>query len=470
MPNVEALDSAAKKELARIAELPEISLKEKKLIPPQYAAELDPISRRSTMEEANLGLTEAQARVEAHRCMKCKKPACTAACPIGMPIPQYLEHVASGDFQGAIDIIRHTSLIPSICSRVCPHERQCQSNCALGKLLKDPGKGIHMGNMERFCADYERENLGGKKALPVAPDTGKKIAVIGAGPAGLGAAIDLRTRGHKVVIFDEYDELGGVLRYGIPEFRLPKKILDYELSILPDMGIETHSKVHIGSDITVNDLLSQGFDAVFIGNGANVPIVPEIPGKDCRGIFTARDYLRAANRGERLDSGKNVIVVGGGNVAMDAARMAFREGAETVKLVYRRTVNEMPACWTEIHEATEEGVQVLELRSPREFIADETGHVKQAKLDVFKLGEPDANGRPAPVKIEGETETIDCDTVIFAVGNKVSSEILDSVKGEEARKKVYVGGDALYGPKTVVLALRTGREIAERIHTDLCEN
>lgn len=468
MQDIEALDSAAKKELARIAELPDISLKEKKLIPPQYAAELDPLSRRATMEEANLGFTEAQARVEAYRCMKCKKPACTAACPIGMPIPQYLEHVARGDFQAAIDLIRQTSLIPSICSRVCPHERQCQSNCAMGKLLKDADKGIHMGNMERFCADYERENLGGKKALPVAPDTGKKIAVIGAGPAGLGAAIDLRMRGHKVVIFDEYDQLGGVLRYGIPEFRLPKKILDYELSILPDMGIETHSKVHIGKEISVNDLIAQGFDAVFIGNGANEPVVPGIPGKNLGGIFTAKDYLKKANRGEPLDSKKNVVVIGGGNVAMDAARMAFREGAETVRLIYRRTVKEMPACWTEIHEATAEGVQVLELRSPAEFIADENGNVKQARLDIFTLGEPDANGRPTPVKVEGASETIDCDTVIFAVGNKVSSEILDSVVGEEVKKKVYVGGDALYGPKTVVLALRTGREIAAKIHQDLC--
>ena len=468
MPDIEALDFAAQKELARIAELPEVSLKEKRQIPPQFAAELDPVSRRSTMEEANLGFTVAQARVEANRCMKCKKPACTAACPIGMPIPEYLEFVAKGDFQKAIDLIRQTSLIPSICSRVCPHERQCQSNCALGKVLKDPAKGIHMGNMERFCADYEREHLGGKKALPIAASTGKKIAVVGAGPAGLGAAIDLRTRGHQVEIFDEYDELGGVLRYGIPEFRLPKKILDYELSILPEMGIVTHPKTHIGRDLSVNDLLKMGFDAIFVGNGANEPIIPNVPGKDLKGIWTARDYLRSANRGEALDSGKNVIVIGGGNVAMDAARMAFREGAEKVRLVYRRTVKEMPACWTEIHEAMEEGVEVLELRSPSGFIADENGRVKGANLGVLELGEPDEHGRPTPVPVEGAAETIECDTVIFAVGNRVSTEIIDSASGEEAKKKIYVGGDALYGPKTVVLALRTGREIAEKIHRDLC--
>lgn len=468
MLKISELDQAAQRELAHIAELPALSLKEKKLIPSQKAAELDPIARRTSMDETNLGFTEAQARVEAHRCMKCKKPACTAACPIEMPIPQYLEHVADGDFQGAIDLIRQTSLIPSICSRVCPHERQCQSNCALGKVLKDPDQGIHMGSMERFCADYEREHLGGKKSLPIAPDTGKKIAIVGAGPAGLGAAIDLRTRGHKVVIFDEYDQLGGVLRYGIPEFRLPKKILDYELSILSEMQIETHSGIHVGQKFTVNEILSQGFDAVFIGNGANDPMMPEIPGKELKGVFSAKDYLRAANRNEPLDSGKNVIVIGGGNVAMDAARMAFREGAETVRIVYRRTQKEMTACWTEICEATDEGCEVLELRSPRELLSDETGRVCGANLDKFELGEADEHGRPRPVKIEGASETIHCDTVIFAIGNAISPEVLNSAVGEDVRKKVYVGGDALYGPKTVVLALKTGRQIAEKIHQDLC--
>ncbi len=466
MENIVALDQAAKAELARIAALPAITMQEKKSIPAQHAAELDPLTRKTTMDETNLGLTEAQARLEANRCLKCKKPACSAACPIGMPIPQYLERVAAGDFQGAIDLIRGTSLIPSICSRVCPHERQCQSNCTMGKVLKNPANGIQMGSMERFCADYEREHLGGKKPLPVAPDTGKRIAVIGSGPASLGAAIDLRARGHHVEIFDSYDQLGGVLRYGIPEFRLPKAILDYELSILPKMGIIAHTGVHVGKEISVSEILSRGFDAVFVGNGADLPVVPELPGVHIEGVCNAKDYLEKANRNEPLDSRKNVIVVGGGNVAMDAARMAFRKGAEKVRIVYRRTTREMPACSAEIEEALSEGAQILELRSPGEFIADESGHVKQAKLDIYTLGEPDAQGRPTPIKVEGQSELLDCDTVILAFGSKISSEILDSVK-EEDKSRVYVGGDALYGPKTVVLAMRSGREIAAKIHEDL---
>ena len=485
MNDIAALDQAAQAELARIQALPSITLKDKLAIQPQYAAELDPMARRTTMDETCLGYTEAQARVEASRCMKCKKPFCTAACPIGMPIPQYLERVAEGDFQGAIDIIRATSLIPSICSRVCPHEKQCQSNCAMGKSLKDPNKGLHLGNMERFCADYEREHLGGKKALPVAPETGKKVAVIGAGPAGIGCAIDLRCRGHHVEIFDAYDQLGGVLRYGIPEFRLPKKILDYELSILPEMGIECHSGIRIGKETSVEDLFNQGFDAVFIGNGAGKPVTTGVEGETLKGVFTAKEYLMLANRGEKIDSGKNVIVVGGGNVAMDAARMAFRLGAETVHIVYRRTQEEMPACKAEIHETVEEGVQILELHNPAEYIADENGRVKQARLDVFELGAPDENGRPTPVKIEGKSEVIDCDTVVVAVGSKVSDEISSYTKalevkhnstfavkneesGETTMQNVYVGGDAKHGPKTVVLAIKTGRDAAAAIHKALC--
>ena len=466
METIAELDQAAKAELAQLAQLPAITMKEKRTITPQTAAELAPLSRRTTMDETNLGFTEAQARLEANRCLKCKKPSCTPACPIGMPIPEYLERVAAGDFQGAIDIIRSTSLIPSICSRVCPHERQCESSCTLGKLLKDPKKGVHLGNMERFCADYEREHLGGKKPLPVGANTGKKIAIIGSGPASIGAAIDLRAFGHQVEIFEEYDQLGGVLRYGIPEFRLPKKILDYEIATLKQMGVICHTKVHVGKDVSIDELLLQGFDAVFVGNGASLPSVPKIPGIDLKGVFNAKDYLERANRGAALESGKNVIVVGGGNVAMDAARMAFRLGAEKVRFVYRRTREQMPACSEEIHDATSEGAEIVELRNPCELIGDENGRVKQAKLDVFTLGEPDEKGRPAPGKVEGESEMIDCDTVVLAIGSKTATDVLDSAS-EDSKKKVYVAGDALYGPKTVVLAIRTGRETAAQIHKDL---
>ncbi|MCF0225292.1 MAG: NAD(P)-dependent oxidoreductase [Fibrobacter sp.] len=483
MQTLEELDQAAKQELDRIAALPTLSMKDKVAIPPQKAADLPPDSRKRTMDETSLGLTKNQAILEAHRCVKCKKPFCTAACPIGMPVPQYLECVAAGDIQGAIDIIRATSLLPSICSRVCPHERQCQSNCTMGKSHKDMSKGLQLGQMERFCTDYEREHLGGKKALPIAAPTGKKIAVIGSGPAGIAAAIDLRTKGHEVVIFESKEKLGGVLRYGIPEFRLPKHILDYELSILPQMGIECKTNVDVFKDISIGDLWAQGFNAVFIAYGASTPIKAKVPGEDLKGVFTAEEYLRKANCGEAIDSGKNVVVVGGGNVAMDASRMAYRLGAEKVRIVYRRTQSEMPSCKAEISEALEEGAEIVELRSPTEFVADENGRVAKANLSVFELGEPDENGRRKPIVVDGASDTIDCDTVVIAIGSRVDSSAKESIQGLETNpngtilvregtnqtsvQNVFVGGDAQLGPMTVVMAMRTGREAAAGIHEQL---
>ncbi len=482
--NIEDLDRAAQAELERLQSIPEPTLKDKMSIQPQRFAELPSMDRRKTMDETILGYTVAQARVEASRCMKCKKPFCTAACPISMPVPEYLEMVAGGNIQGAINLIRQTSLMPSICSRVCPHERQCQSNCAMGKCLKDPSKGLHLGEMERFCADYERENLGGKPVPAVGEPTGKKVAVVGSGPSGFAAAVDLRTLGHEVVIFEAYDLLGGVLRYGIPEFRLPKKILDYEYSILPKMGIECRTGVTVGKDITIEEIFNQGFDAVFVGNGAAEALKTGIPGEDLQGVFTAEEYLRKANRGEAIDSRKNVLIVGGGNVAMDASRMAWRLGAESVTIAYRRTLNEMPACKAELKDAINEGVHIMELHNPSELVADESGRVACAKLDKFQLGEPDEKGRPRPVKIEGVCEEIACDTVVLAIGSRVSGEIAatapaletnkngtfvvkDPLTGETTMQNVYVGGDALHGPLTVVMAMKTGRQAAVAIHKAL---
>ena len=484
MQDTAALDKAAQAELERIQALPSLTLKDKLTIPPQQAAELPAMDRRTTMDETILGFTETQAKVEASRCMKCKKPFCTEACPIKMPVPQYLEKVAAGDIKGAIDMIRGTSLLPSICSRVCPHEKQCQSSCSMGRSLKDLNKGLKLGEMERFCADYERKNLGGKPVPVVAPSTGKKVAVIGSGPAGFAAAVDLRVQGHDVVIFESYDLLGGVLRYGIPEFRLPKEIVDYEYSILPKMNIECRTGVTVGKDITVEELFKQGFDAVFLGNGANQPMTLGVPGENLKGVYTAEEYLRKANRGELIESGANVVVCGGGNVAMDASRMAFRLGAKNVTIVYRRTQNEMPSCKAEQKEALAEGVVVKELCNPCEFFGDENGHVKGIKLDKFMLGEPDENGRARPVKIEGESETMECDTVVFAIGSKVSGEIKESAPaldtnrngtyivkdeatGETSIDMVYTGGDAMHGPLTVVMAMKTGRKAATAIHKKL---
>lgn len=481
---VSELTQAAQQELDRLAAQPTITLKDKLGIQPQEAAELDPVVRRTTMDETCLGFTEAQAKLEASRCMGCKKPFCTAACPIGMPVPQYLQKVAAGDFQGAIDIIRDTSLFPSICSRVCPHERQCQSNCAMGKSLKDPKKGIHLGLMERFCADYERLNLGGKKVPAVAPATGKKIAVIGSGPAGLSAAIDLRKQGHEVVIFESQPKLGGVLRYGIPEFRLPKEILDYELSIVEKMGIECRTGIRVFKDVTVDYLWKQGFDAIFVGIGAAVPMKLGIPGEDLKGVYTAEEYLRKGNNGEEIYSGKHVIIAGGGNVAMDAARMAYRLGAESVRIVYRRTLNEMPACRAEIKEVLDEGVKVMQLHTPEAFIPDEEGKVCMAKLGMFELGELDENGRPRPIRVKGDGATIVCDTAVIAIGSKVSPVAAEGIPGLETNKNgtfvvkdaatgettvenVYTAGDSMHGPLTVVMAMKTGRQAAAAIHKKL---
>ncbi len=481
MHDLESLNQAAEQELARIQALPTITLKDKLGIQPQEVAELDPIKRRTTMDETSLGFTEAQAKVEANRCMNCKKPFCTAACPIGMPVPQYLELVRAGDFQGAIDMIRENTLLPSICSRVCPHERQCEGACALGKSLKDPAKGLKMGLMERFVADYERKNLGGKKVPAIAPATGKKIAVIGAGPAGLSAAIDLRTKGHEVVIFESQPKLGGVLRYGIPEFRLPKEILDYELSIIEKMGIECRTGIRVFKDVTIDYLWKQGFDAIFVGIGAAVPMKLGIPGEDLKGVYTAEEYLRKGNLGEEIYSGKHVIIAGGGNVAMDAARMAFRLGAESVRIVYRRTLNEMPACKAEVKEVLDEGVKVMELHTPEAFIADEEGKICMAKLGMFELGELDENGRPRPVRVKGDGATIVCDTAVIAIGSRVSPVaaegipgletnkngtivVKDATTGETSVENVYTAGDSMHGPLTVVMAMKTGRQAATAIH------
>lgn len=476
------LDAEAAALLAQMRELPVLTPKHKQQITRQHPAELEPLSRRTTMEETSATFTEAQAVLEAMRCMHCKKPFCSAACPIGMPIPEYFGHLVSGDIQGAIDLIREHSLFPSICSRVCPHEKQCESNCTVGKMQKDARKCVSIGNIERFCSDYERYKLGGKKVPEMAASTGKRVAVVGAGPAGLAAAIDLATFGHKVEIFEAAEGLGGVLRYGIPEFRLPKHILDYELSILPKMGIECYTGVTVGKDFPLENLLNeQGFDAVFLGNGAWLALTTGVPGEDLKGVFTAEEYLKKGNLQQPIDSGKSVVIVGGGNVAMDASRMAFRLGAEKVTIVYRRTKEQMPACMVELEEATVEGVEIRELRNPSEFVANEEGRVCGAKLDVFKLGEPDSSGRARPEKIEGEEDFVECDTVVLAIGSKVSPEVKasapeletnrngtyivkDPETGETSISKVYTGGDAMHGPQTVVLAMKTGRSAAKAIH------
>ena len=482
---IQEYDNKAKACLKELQAKETLTPKDKMALPRAKALELEPVSRRTSMAETNLGLTKHQAMLEASRCMQCKKPFCSAACPIGMPIPNYLQKVASGDFESAIQIIREHSLFPSICSRVCPHEKQCESNCAMGKLKKNKAEGLSLGNLERFCADYERMHLGGKKVPLKEAPTNKKIAIIGSGPAGLACAIDLAVKGHEVVIFESAEKLGGVLRYGIPEFRLPKEILDYEISILEKLGITIKTNTTVGKDFSIPDLLNkENFDAVFIGVGATVPQTLGLESENLEGIFTAEEYLRKANENESIDSREDVVIVGGGNVAMDAARMAYRLGAKRVRIVYRRTKEQMPACLAELEETLAEGVEICELRNPAAFIAKTNKRVSEILLDVFELGAPDEQGRARPVKVEGKSETIFCDTVVLAIGSKISAEVKNNANdlqtnpngtfivkegtsGETTMKHVYVSGDAMHGPKTVVLAMKTGRQAALAIHESL---
>lgn len=485
------MDKAAQAELDRINALPTVTLKDKMAIPPQRGAELPHREYRTTMDESTKTMSLAQARLEASRCMDCKKPFCTAACPISMPIPQYLKLLAGGNIEGAVEMIRATSLLPSICSRVCPHEKQCQSSCAMGRTLKDMNKGIHMGETERFCMDYEREHMGGKKVPAMAPSTGKKVAVIGSGPAGLVVAADVRREGHDVTIFEAFHKLGGVVRYGIPEFRLPKKIVDREIETLAAMGVKFETNFVIGRTRKLNDLIEKdGFDAVFVGTGAGLPLFMNIEGENLVGVFAANEYLTRANLMRAYDKenadtpmwpGKNVVVLGGGNVAMDAARMALRLGAKKVRIVYRRGMSELPARKEEVLHAQEEGVEFCTLQNPAKILGDEAGHVRGMLVDKYELGEPDEKGRPRPVKLEGQSFEIECDTVLVAIGNgsnplisNTTPDLTVDKKGhillEDATcnktfmEKVYAGGDIVLGAATVILAMGEGRRAAAGIN------
>ena len=368
----EQLDAAAKVELEKINALPKpLKPKDKTAIPAQPMPQLEPSYRARVMEEVAQGYTEAQAIV--NRCLNCKKPFCVESCPVHIDIPAFIAKIAEGDFKAAIAKIKETSLLPAICGRVCPQERQCQMNCTMGKMHKDVNQAVAIGRLERFAADYERNN-GGATVPAVKPATGKKVAVIGSGPAGLVVAADVRREGHDVTIFEAFHKLGGVVRYGIPEFRLPKKIVDKEIESLAAMGVKFETNFVIGRTRKLKDLIEKdGFDAVFVGTGAGLPLFMNIEGENLVGVFAANEYLTRANLMRAYDKenadtpmwpGKNVVVLGGGNVAMDAARMALRLGAEKVRIIYRRSMNELPARKEEVLHAQEEGVEFCVLQNP----------------------------------------------------------------------------------------------------------
>lgn len=488
---IEQLDAAAKAELERIKSLEQpLKPKDKQSIPAQEMPQLEPSYRAHVMEEVACGFTEAQAIVEANRCLACKKPFCVESCPVHINIPAFIAEIAKGDFKAAIAKIKETSLLPAICGRVCPQERQCMMNCTMGKLNKDVNKAVGIGRLERFVADWERNN-GATEVPAVKPATGKKVAVIGSGPAGLVVAADVRREGHDVTIFEAFHKLGGVVRYGIPEFRLPKKIVDREIETLAAMGVKFETNFVIGRTRKLNDLIEKdGFDAVFVGTGAGLPLFMNIEGENLVGVFAANEYLTRANLMRAYDKenadtpmwpGKNVVVLGGGNVAMDAARMALRLGAEKVRIVYRRGMSELPARKEEVLHAQEEGVEFCTLQNPAKILGDEAGHVRGMLVDKYELGEPDEKGRPRPVKLEGQSFEIECDTVLVAIGNgsnplisNTTPDLTVDKKGhillEDATcnktfmEKVYAGGDIVLGAATVILAMGEGRRAAAGIN------
>jgi glutamate synthase (NADPH/NADH) small chain len=456
-------------------------------IPRQPMPEQPPEVRRRNFEEVPLGYDAETAVKEAHRCLQCKKPACVTGCPVEIDIPGFIKHVADGDFQSAIRVIWAKNALPAICGRVCPQEIQCEGLCIVGK--KDAP--IAIGNLERFVADKERLEGSGELPAKAAP-TGKRVAVVGSGPSGLTVAGDLLLKGHDVTLMEAFHKPGGVLLYGIPEFRLPKDIVASEVAFLEKLGLNIECNTVVGRTVSVDELFEAGYDAVYIGVGAGLPTFLNIPGENLNGIYSANEYLTRANLMKGylypaydtpLARGKNVAVIGAGNVAMDSARTAMRLGAENVRIVYRRSRAEMPARAAEIHHAEEEGIEFFLLTNPIRFIGDDTGHVTGMTCLKMELGEPDASGRRRPVPIEGSEFTLDCDLAVIAVGaganplltqsdaeislNKWGYIIADPENGKTTKKGVWAGGDIVTGQATVILAMGAGRKAANSIHAYL---
>ena len=462
-------------------------------IPPQTMPEQDAKERARNMNEVALGYTPEMAKCEASRCMQCAAKPCMQGCPVAVNIPGFLAKAAEGDFAGALAIIRETSLLPAVCGRVCPQEKQCQKFCTMGKLLKDVDKAVAIGRVERFVADFARENKAGPSEAPSAPRTGRRVAVIGSGPASITCAADCARAGHDVTIFEAFHKAGGVLVYGIPEFRLPKAIVKEEIDGLKALGVKFEMNFVIGRTRKLRDLMvKDGFDAVFVGTGAGLPKFMNIEGENLVGVFSANEYLTRANLMKAYDEGghdtpfwhgKRVAVLGGGNVAMDASRMALRLGAEKVHLIYRRSEAEMPARKEEVHHAKEEGVEFLMLQNAKRVIGDEQGRVSGLECLKYELGEPDASGRRSPVAIPGSEFTLDVDTVVVAVGNASNPLIPTTTEGLEINKRgnivvdpetnmtsipgVFAGGDIVLGAATVILAMGEGRRAAAGINAYL---
>ena len=468
--------------------------KDRVAIPRVQMPELRPEVRvKSLHEEVNQGLTFEQAITESHRCLNCKNPTCVQGCPVNINIPGFIKTLENGDILGAAAIIKESSSLPAVCGRVCPQEKQCESQCI---HLKMGHPAVAIGYLERFCADYAnaQTNLtptlsSREGASPLRGDGSgvSKIAVVGSGPAGLTFAGDAAKYGYEVHVFEALHEIGGVLKYGIPEFRLPNSIVDTEIDGLRALGVQFHTDTIIGKTISVKELEAQGFKGIFVGSGAGLPRFMNIPGENLNGVLSCNEYLTRVNLMDASNPatdtpllyGKNVAVIGGGNTAMDAVRTAKRLGAERAMIVYRRSEEEMPARVEEVHHAKQEGIEFLTLHNPIEYHADENGRVCEAVLQVMELGEPDESGRRSPVPVEGKTITISVDLVIVAVGVSPNPLIPSSVEGLEISKKgtivvnegmqsaiptLFAGGDIVRGGATVILAMSDGRKAAKAMH------
>lgn len=465
--------------------------KDRMAIPAQDMPTQNPRLRRENITEVALGYSEAQARLEAMRCLNCKNQPCVSGCPVQIDIPAFVTAMAGGHFAEAIAIIKRNSLLPAVCGRVCPQETQCQAPCTVGKGLKDVEKAVAIGRLERFAADWEREH-GDIDVPAVKPETGKKVAVIGSGPASLVVAADVRREGHAVTVFEAFHKFGGVMLYGIPEFRLPKEIVHLEVETLRKMGVELVPNFVVGRTRKLKDLIDKdGYDAVFVGTGAGLPRFMGIEGENCVGVFSANEYLTRANLMRAYEKGKavtpiynsrKVAVLGGGNVAMDAARTALRLGAEEVHLIYRRTEKEMPARIEEVAHAKEEGVVFHTLVNAKRIMGDDYGCVQAIELLEYELGEPDDSGRRRPVVVPGSEYTMAVDTVVVAIGNdsnpliKQTTPEIDTNKwgniladdsGKTSMDKVFAGGDIVLGAATVILAMGQGRKAAATINAML---
>lgn len=461
-----------------------LSKKERMQIQRQPMPEQDSMERSRNFSEVNLGFTEELAKMEALRCLECPKPKCIEGCPVGVKIKDFVSLVAAGDYLGAAAKIKEDNALPAVCGRVCPQEAQCEAQCIVG----NKNEPVAIGRLERFVSDYEREHVGIRQP-EVKPKTGKKVAIIGSGPAGLSCAGDLIQLGHDVTVFEALHEIGGVLVYGIPEFRLPKAIVKAEVNALKTLGVDFQPNSVIGFTDTIDELLSNGYDAVFVAVGAGLPYFLNIPGENLNGVYSSNEFLTRVNlmkayKFPEFDTpvfdckGRNVAVFGGGNTAMDAVRTAKRLGAEHARIIYRRSEVELPARIEEVHHAKQEGIEFLFLENPLEFIG-ENGWLKAVKLQKMELGEPDQSGRRRPVPVEGSEHIMDIDMAIVAIGNgsnpiiqkttpdlefnRRGNIVVDEESMKTNKKGVFAGGDIVTGGATVILAMGAGRKAAKAI-------